>query len=179
MKLAIVAYPNLDEVDRQWIESFRTKHDPQASRLSVHFTLVFPVVAVPSELEQEIAMVAELTQPISFTIRGTKVVRDVLGNGSHIFLVPDEGGAQISTLHGRLYAGALRTHLRSDIPYLPHMTVGAVPDSQFAERLAEELGVGSRMVRGMVANMELVDVGAPRVRSITTYALGNAAGTSG
>lgn len=144
----------------------------------MHFTLVFPVVAVPSELEPEITAVAQSTQPISFTIRGTRVVRDALGNGSHIFLVPDEGGAQIATLHDRLYAGALRAHRRSDIPFVPHMTVGAVPDSQLAERLAEELGVGSRMVRGMVANMELVDVGAPRVRSITSYALGNAAGTS-
>jgi hypothetical protein len=107
------------------------------------------------------------------------VVRDALGNGSHIILVPDEGGAQIATLHGRLYAGALRTHLRSDIPFVPHMTVGAAPDSQFAERLAEELGVGSRIVRGTVASMEVVDVGTARVRSITTYVLGNAAETSG
>ena len=110
MKLAIVAYPSLDDVDRQWIESFRIKHDPQASRLGVHFTLVFPVEAVPSKLEPEIAVVAQSTQPISFAIRGTKVVRDALGNGSHIFLVPDEGGAQIATLHGRLYAGALRAY---------------------------------------------------------------------
>ena len=45
MKLAIVAYPSLDEADRQWIESFRTTHDPQRVRIGVHFTLVFPVEA--------------------------------------------------------------------------------------------------------------------------------------
>jgi len=49
MKLAIVAFPSVDEVDRQWIESFRSQHDPQASRLGVHFTLVFPFMAVPGE----------------------------------------------------------------------------------------------------------------------------------
>jgi len=87
--------------------------------------------------------------------------------------VPDEGGAQIATLHDRLYAGALRPHLRSDIPFVPHMTIGAVQDLQFAERLAKELGVGSRTVRGVVGDMELVDVAEHRVRSITTFTLGN------
>ena len=179
MKLAIVAYPSLDEIDRQWIESFRAKHDPQASRIGVHFTLVFPVEAAPSALGPELADVAQATPPISFTIRGTEVVRDVLGNDSQIFLVPAEGDAQIATLHDRLYAGALRTHLRADIPFVPHMTVGAAPDTQVAERLAEEIRVRSRTVRGTIANLALVDVGTPRVQSVMTYALWNAAGTSG
>jgi len=178
MKLAIVAYPRLDEVDHQWIESFRAKHDPQAPRIDVHFTLVFPLDAVPSELGPEIAVVAESTQSISFAIRGTKVVRDVLGNVSQIFLVPDEGGIQITALHDRLYAGTLRGHLRSDIPFVPHMTVGAAPDSQAAERLAQELTVQSRILRGTVANIELVNVGTRYVQSIATYTLGTAAATS-
>ena len=179
MKLAIVAYPSLDGLDRQWIESFRTKHDPQASRIGVHFTLVFPVEALPSEVEPELAVVAQSTQPISFAIRRTKVVRDALGNWSHIFLVPDEGGDQITTLHDRLYGGALRSHLRSDIPFVAHMTVGAAPDSPSAERLADELNVRSRILRGTVGNMELVDVGTAVVQSIATYALGSAVRTAG
>ena len=178
MKLAIVAYPSLDEIDRQWIESFRAKHDPQASRLGVHFTFVFPVEALPSELEREIAVVAQSTQPISFTIHGAEVVRDVPGSHSHIFLVPDAGDAQIATLHDRLYAGALRGHLRADVPFVPHMTVGATADSQLAARLAAEIRVRSRMVRGTIANLVLVDVGTPRVQSVATHALRNAAGTS-
>ncbi len=176
MKLAIVAYPNLDEIDRQWIESFRAKHDPQASRLGVHFTLVFPFEAAPSDLGPELAEVAQSTPPIAFAIHGSKVVRDVLRNDSHVFLVLAEGDAQIATLHDRLYAGALRTHLRADIPFVPHMTVGTAPDSEVAERLAGEIEVRSRMVRGTIANFALVDVGTPRVQSITTYVLGNAAG---
>lgn len=42
MKLAVVAYPSLDQDDRQWIDSFRTSHDPQAG-IGVHVTLMFPV----------------------------------------------------------------------------------------------------------------------------------------
>ncbi len=177
--LAIVAYPSLDEVDRLWIESFRTKHDPQVSRIDVHFTLVFPVDALPSEVGPDIAAVAHSIQPVSFAIRRAKVVRDAFGTGSHIFLVPDEGGVQIATLHERLYSGVLRPHLRSDIPFVPHMTVGTAPDSQTAEKLANELNVRFRIVRGTVGNIEIVDVGTPVVQSITTCVLGSAQGTAG
>ena len=171
MNIAIVAYPDLDEIDRQWIESFRAKHDPQASRLGVHFTLVFPVEAVPGELDPEVAVVARSTAAISFAIRRTAVVRDALAKGSHIVLVPDEGGAQITSLHDRLYAGGLRAQLRADIPFVPHLTVGATQDSESAERLARELGVRTRLVRGTVRTLALVDVGTPRVQSLTTYVL--------
>ena len=177
MKLAVVAYPNLDDIDRQWIESFRTMHDPQASRLGAHFTLVFPAEGAPNELGPEIAAVARSTEAISFAIRRADVVRDALGSGSHIFLVPDEGAAQIATLHHRLYAGALRHRLRADIPFVPHMTVGTAPDPESAERLAKELNVRTRIVRGTVVQIDLVDVGPPRVQSIKTYTLGGAAGT--
>lgn len=179
MKLAVVAYPSLDEGDRQWIESFRANHDPQASRIGVHFTLVFPVEGLPREIEPEIAVVARSTQPISFAIRRTEVVRDALGHLSHIFLVPDEGGVQITTLHSRLYAGTLRSYRRSDIPFVPHMTVGATPDSPAAQRLADELNIHSRMVLGTVGHIDLVDVGTSVVQAITSYALGSAAGTVG
>ena len=172
MKLAIVAYPTLDEVDRQWIESFRTKHDPQASRLGVHFTLVFPVDAVPGELEPDLELAARTIQPIAFELWSTHVVRDVVGSDALVFLVPSVGGPQIEALHDRLYAGVLRPHLRSEIPFVPHMTVGAASDLQLAERLAQELDVSSRGVRGMVAKMDLVDVGTHGVRSIKTYAFG-------
>ena len=41
---AVVAFPLLDADDRQWIESIRAKHDPEAKRIAAHFTLVFPAV---------------------------------------------------------------------------------------------------------------------------------------
>ena len=73
MKLAVLAYPNLEESDRQWIESFRAKHDPQSPRIDVHFTLVFPVEAVPTDLGPEIATVATSTQPIPLRLQPSQV----------------------------------------------------------------------------------------------------------
>jgi 2'-5' RNA ligase len=174
MTLAIVAYPRLDEDDRQRIESFRARHDPQASRIALHFTLVFPVDAVPDALKPEVEAVARSSEPIGFAIRRTDVVPDPIGDRSHIFLVPDEGRRQIATLHDRLYAGALRAHLRSDIPFVPHITVGATRDARLAEKWAEAFDVHSRAVVGTVAGIDVVDVSQHRVQSIARYSLGSA-----
>ena len=45
--LAVVAYPRLDDVDRQWIESVRSTWDPQADRMTAHFMLAFPADDTP------------------------------------------------------------------------------------------------------------------------------------
>jgi hypothetical protein len=37
-----VAYPTLAEADRLWLESVRLRHDRQALKIALHFTLVFP-----------------------------------------------------------------------------------------------------------------------------------------
>jgi 2'-5' RNA ligase len=174
MKVAVVAYPILDEDDLRWISSFRRRHDPQASRIGVHFTLVFPVEASPSDVSSEIADVAKSTGPIRFAIRRSEIMRDAFGNGSHVFLVPDEGATEIATLHDCLYAGVLRPHLRSDIAFVPHMTIGAAPDSSGAERAADELDVPARVVRGRIEQLALVDVSLPIVQTLATYPLGDA-----
>jgi len=171
MKLAVVAFPSFDDADRQWIESFRTKHDPQVARIGVHFTLVFPLEASPEDVGPEIATAAQSAAPIAFTVRRAEAIADAFGHGSHVFLVPDEGAAQISALHDRLYAGTLRAHHRSDIPFVPHMTVGTAPDSASALILATTLDVRARSVRGTVDALDLLDVEPPCVRSMATYQL--------
>jgi 2'-5' RNA ligase len=144
----------------------------------VHFTLVFPVEGSPSELAPEIAAVARSVDSIPFAIRRTEIVRDALGNRSLVFLVPDEGALEITTLRNRLYAGVLRPYLRADIAFVPHLTIGAAPESWAAQRAAAELDVGSRVVRGRIEQVALVNVGLPIVQTVATYALGNAAAPS-
>jgi hypothetical protein len=41
---AVVAFPTFEAADRQWIESIRAKHDPEAKRIAAHFTLIFPAI---------------------------------------------------------------------------------------------------------------------------------------
>jgi 2'-5' RNA ligase len=172
MKLAIVAYPALDEGDRHWIEAIRQRYDPQASRIAVHFTLVFPLDGLAADITSELEAVARATEPIQFAIGQTTAVPDVLSRVIHVFLVPGDGHTQIATLHDSLYAGQLHAHLRSDIAYIPHVTVGVVEDSAAAERLATEIGGRARTVRGRIDRLDLIDIGGGQVRTISSYLLG-------
>jgi 2'-5' RNA ligase len=163
VRLAVVAYPNLQSADRNWIESVRMQHDPQATRLRVHFTLVFPFDGQPAAVIEEIAAVARTTSQIAFEISSARVVSDVLTSQIHVFLVPSQGAAEILTLHERLYSNSLRAHERHDIPYIPHLTVAAHSTVQSAECAAQKLRLGGpnrRVVRGMVPGIELVDLAA-------------------
>jgi 2'-5' RNA ligase len=179
MKLAIVAFPELDQADRQWIEAIRRIHDPQATRIAVHFTLVFPLDGSIGELESEIEAVSRAQQPIQFVIRQAAAVPDTFSRLVHVFLVPDEGAARIAELHDNLYAGRLRSHLRPDLAYVPHMTVGVAEDVAGAERLASEVNERARGIRGQVANLHLVAVDGARVRALSSLRLGDGAGAVG
>lgn len=55
VRLAVVSYPVLDRADLDWIESVRTRHDPQARRIAPHFTFVFPVDTSLNGIEDELA----------------------------------------------------------------------------------------------------------------------------
>ena len=88
---AVVAFPLFDADDRQWIESIRAKHDPEAKRIAAHFTLVFPAVLPLRATEAHVARVAQSTEPIKFVLRRAAVVPDARGAGGHVFLLPEEG----------------------------------------------------------------------------------------
>jgi 2'-5' RNA ligase len=171
MKLAVVACPQISPSDLGWIETLRAIHDPQSARISVHFTLVFPVEAALADLGPELAAVGQTFSPIAFGIRDVTVVRDRLKGTHQVLLVPGEGGPQIRALHARLYAGGLHTHVRADIPFVPHMTVGAARDAHDAERLALAIAATARRVRGRVTTLEVVDVGAAPVQRLAAYGL--------
>jgi 2'-5' RNA ligase len=171
-KLAIVAYPSLDDADRAWIESIRARHDPQASRIKAHFTLVFPVKLPPAPVAAHTSVVVNLARPILFAVRRAVAVCDTVSGGGHVILMAEEGHDKIVELHDRLYEGVLRPFLREDITFMPHMTVAVNPDFQWCEGFAEEVNAAQRTVRGTLRSIELVEVGMARVRPVKTFRLG-------
>src|SRR4051812_42876414 len=90
MKLAVVAFPDLEDADRRRIELFRAQHDPQAARINVHFTLVFPIEASADDVASEMDLATRSTATIPFVVQRSEIVEDAFGSGSHVFLVPDE-----------------------------------------------------------------------------------------
>jgi len=172
---AVVAFPLLDAVDRQWIESIRAKHDSEAKRIAAHFTLVFPAVMPLRATEAHVARVAHSTEPIRFVLRRATVAPDAIGAGGHVFLIPEDGRDGLAALHERLYEGALRAHARRNATFTPHVTVAAGTAIGPLHALAGELNAKNIGIRGSVSEIVLVDVTPVEIRHVAHFPLGSVA----
>lgn len=168
---AVVAFPLLDATDRQWIESIRAKHDPEAKRIAAHFTLVFPAVMSTRATEAHLTRVAQATQPIRFVLRRAAVVPDALGSGGHVFLIPEDGRDALGGLHERLYEGALQPHSRRNATFTPHITVAAGTAIDPLHTLAGELNAKGRSIRGSISEIVLVEVMPAEIRQAARFQL--------
>lgn len=160
-KLAVVAFPRLAEPDRRWIESVRTLHDPQATLIPVHFTVVFPVESEPSALISRAASASERSPRISFRAEEVLAVRDPGGEGGHVFLLPDVGSSRLVALHRQLTDDA-----PEDREFVPHMTVAGDVDFGKCAELAQRLSALGRSVEGCVESLDVVALSGDRVKSI-------------
>jgi hypothetical protein len=73
-------------------------------------------------------------------------------------------------LHDALYAGPLSPHLRRDIAYAPHVTVGAFPTPELARAALAE--VGPVDIAGAVSAFDLVAFDGRTVSRLRRFALG-------
>jgi 2'-5' RNA ligase len=170
---AVVAFPLFDSADRQWIESIRAKHDPQAKRLAAHFTLVFPAILPLRATEAHVTRVAHATEPIRFVLRRATVAPDAVGSGGHVFLIPEDGRDAIAGLHERLYEGTLQPHLRRVTSFTPHITVAAGTALDPLHMLAGELNAKNLSIRGSISEIVLVDVTEDEIRHAAQCQLGS------
>ncbi len=109
------------------IEDFRQAYDPTSSLIAVHLTLVFPVPASigVDVLRSHVQRVAAATASFDIRLRGVQLTAD-----HRIFLLVRDGTEDVVGLHDALYTGILRPHLRSDIPFVPHVTLGLFTERQ-------------------------------------------------
>jgi 2'-5' RNA ligase len=165
MKLAVIAYPVLSDDDRRWIEDIRTAHDPQSTRVAAHFTLVFPADIRADPVVKHVEFILREFERISFVLRQALVVRDLVGQGAHVFLVPDQGEDEITRLHDRLYSEFLEPYRRKNMPFVPHVTVAAIGDFGTCESLADRLNEERREISGQITGVDVVETDAP-VRTV-------------
>lgn len=152
--LVIFSQLELGLPDRQWVEGVRRRYDPQHALVEAHFTLVFPFEGVPQDdVVAHTAAVVASTPAVAFRLTAAAAVSDPSAAGAHVFLLPSEGDAAVRRLHSRLYSGVLAPKLRGDIPYQPHVTVGAFDRHADAERVAAALGPCD--VAGKLISVEL------------------------
>jgi 2'-5' RNA ligase len=154
MTLEVVAIPVFKKHERQWLAQLRATRDPDKS--VPHITLVFPGSALtPQDFTAEIKKQAIDTHMIAFELCSAVVVSDPQVHAFHVFLVPDQGSGAITRLHNKLHAGKLAPIIRTDITYLPHVTVASAGSWEAAHKIANELNAKDFAVAGTITDLEV------------------------
>jgi len=169
-RIAILAYPEISESDRRWIESVRRDEDPECDAVRLHLTLAFPAPVEVMHVVSHASKVARYFPPIRFDVSRAQTVPG--RTGCHTFLVPSLGGAEISVPHDRLYEGPFGPHLLPGLPFIPHMTVGAHATETESRSLVARLEAGGLAVRGRIREISVVEVRSQTTPLISTLELG-------
>ena len=114
---------------------------------------------------------SNLARPVRFTCRYAMLGTDHQTDSAYVFLVPDEGYSDLSRLHDHLYRGVLAEHLRLDVPFIPHITMGACSDHWLAKRLCDDLNDHGLEVGGLVDTLTVAAVDGGKVRELGAFGL--------
>jgi 2'-5' RNA ligase len=160
-RYAVIVEPEFAASDRAWIEALRRRHDPVGqARVGPHITVFFAAAfADAARLAAAMTRSAAAAEPFAVELGGVLVLDDVAG-GAVVCLGAGRGRAECLALHDRVYAGDLAHHLRADIPYEPHLTLGRRPERASAEALAGEIAAEPRLIPGRIDALRLVELGA-------------------
>lgn len=158
MALLVLGYPTLAAADYRRIQAFRADHDPQFRIVAPHVTLVF---ALDDSLEEtliaQVRRIAKAQPKVGFVLRSAKLMPQLPGEeDAPIFLVPDEGYASLVQLHDELYNGPIAAHLRQDIPFIPHITIGRTRDRSEAQQVVAELNRQELAMPGAIPRLTVV-----------------------
>jgi 2'-5' RNA ligase len=149
---AVVAYPALAAEDSRKIEVLRQQHDPKASRIAPHFTLVFPTDAIAEKaLLAHMQDAAKEAAPFAVALKRILVHQE--GGDSYLYLVPEAGYDALVAIHARLNRGDA-----GKPPFTPHVTVARLADRKQARSIATALATQHFAVNGRVEALTLVTV---------------------
>ncbi|MBU1096426.1 MAG: 2'-5' RNA ligase family protein [Bacteroidetes bacterium] len=169
----VLAFPKLENDTYEWIQSIRKSNDIRYyTVVKPHFTIVFPLFNYEiGELQMHIKNICTEIESIQFSIRATTIVKDSFSEYTDVFLVPDEGNSQIIKLHNKLYTGIIRKELRLDIPFIPHIGIGASKVAEDAKQLSNNLNKQKFCVESKITELDLVEYSYPKVNLISKYLL--------
>jgi 2'-5' RNA ligase len=175
-RLLTVSYPVLPPKAAALVDEFRQRHDASRRlRVQPHFTLVFGCAALEvTEYTHHVAAVARTSRSIHFSCKYAMLGNDDENDTAYVFLVPDRGNSEISLLHDRLYTGVLAPHLRLDLPYIPHITIGTIESRHEAKALCDSLNQSGVSVEGSLTELTVGHVEAGKFKNLSAHALGEA-----
>ena len=166
--LYVVSFPSYrNPEDERCVSTWRQRFcAPHAETVDGHFTLVFGTDALSrDDLMAHVSAIAARTPPFHVALATSLIWPD--DGGYLLFGVPEQGLSTIAGLHDVLYKGQLEPELRTDLPYLPHMTLGCSTMRADAVKQQEEIQKALPIVMDIGA-LELIDTseGVARVASI-------------
>ena len=171
--LFTLAFPSLSASDTAFVEGFRAEHQAAQSKVvAAHFTMVFGCEAVPqAEYVRHVQTVAQTAKSISFACRYAMLGADDEDDSAYVFLVPNDGFAELSMLHDRLYTGVLSAHLRLDLSFIPHITIGRLAERRAAKSLCDALNARGVNIEGSVGALTVGTRENGRIHSLASFAL--------
>jgi 2'-5' RNA ligase len=172
--LFTLAYPALGERDMLFIEQVRAAHDAEKRELvAPHFTLVFGSTGVDEAAYlRHVEEVAAKSAPVHFICRRAVLAPDAQESTAHVYLIPEQGFRELSLLHGRLCTGPLAPGLNTDIPFIPHITVGSFTDIGAAQALCDELNLNPISIEGKVEAITVAALENRRIHKLALFELG-------
>jgi len=168
--LEVIARPHFDKADLAWLTDIRSRR--AGSRGPPYFTLIFHGAPMtPTAFAEQVRKVAADVPRIRFHLRSALVVPEPTVGRFHVFLIPDEGFGAILKLHDALHVGGIEAALRSDTPYLPHITVATTTDYDIARKLAQALNMGGVDIPGHIEALEVERRAGDVVRKVAEVPL--------
>lgn len=133
MKRDILIFPKFKNIDL--IQKIREDYDELAYLVEPHITIVFPFTDDIDTPALSTAIKNAIKDINSFKIKFKGVS---LSPDKYIFLNCIEGNENIIKLHDILYKEVLPTHLKKEINYIPHITLGTTDNISFLENFDYE-----------------------------------------
>ncbi|MFH1917347.1 MAG: 2'-5' RNA ligase family protein [Nanoarchaeota archaeon] len=132
MRQAIVILPQFEGLSK--VREIRKVYDPQYQLVKPHVTLVFPFTGIPEDV-LDTHIKGSLKGISGFSMRLKGIMKSP--KEYYLYLLVDEGKKEILNIHDKLYTKLLKR--RTDIPYIPHVTIGVFSSKKEIDNAYEEI----------------------------------------
>lgn len=159
MAYLVLAYPELTGEDFDRIQSYRRDKDELFFKIvKPHFTIVFPVIDIlEEEFIREIKDKSANFKKFDFVIRCATINKDAFSDYFHVFLAPDEGYSRFIKLHDKFYIDKLKSNLRLDIDFVPHIGIGNSKDKYACKKMVDEWNGQEFSISGRITHLTVVN----------------------
>lgn len=168
MSMLVLAYPQLEKKDYDWIQSFRAKHDERYFNIVLpHFTIVFPVDDIEqNDFINHVTKAVKKFKEFYFVFRCAQIVKDSFSDYTDVLLIPEEGYRIFVKLHDALYTGILEKELRLDIPFIPHLGIANNKDPRRCKTLSDEINSKNPEIFGAINKLDVVSFSNDKIETI-------------